>query len=101
MYYGRINDDEPLLPSIMDLVTSVRRWNPLVLGTGDDSGSGDDAGAKKVGTRWLAGWLAVRCVHCVGCFVGRHVCVQHVQSGQCKVSWRQVGQHLGACLSHT
>lgn len=73
IYYGRISDDEPLLPSIMDLVTSVRRWNPQVLGTGDDGGSADD-GAKKVrrGTAGPGGRRGWRGVDQCGCVVERH-----------------------------
>ncbi|KAI8470132.1 MAG: hypothetical protein J3K34DRAFT_469371 [Monoraphidium minutum] len=48
IYFGRITDGEPLLSSVMDLVTSVRRWNPAVLGTGDDAEGGDDGGATKL-----------------------------------------------------
>ncbi|GBF95627.1 UDP-glucose:glyco glucosyltransferase [Raphidocelis subcapitata] len=46
IYFGRIGEGEPLLPSIMELSTTVRRWNPAVLGGGDDDGA--EEGAKKI-----------------------------------------------------
>jgi len=61
VYYGRLSDDEPILASLMELTTSVRRWNPTVLGVGDDGeGAGAEGGATKVGGRgWLWGLGAV------------------------------------------
>jgi hypothetical protein len=55
----------------MDLVTSVRRWNPAVLGAGDDEGEGEEGGALKVGRGGVCECLRVcvcarMCVHLIG-----------------------------------
>lgn len=44
LYYGRLDDDGPILEQMLDAATSVRRWNPAVL-AGDDESSATKVGA--------------------------------------------------------
>eukprot|EP00878_Enallax_costatus_P030698 GHUV01033475.1.p1 GENE.GHUV01033475.1~~GHUV01033475.1.p1 ORF type:complete len:1023 (+),score=330.57 GHUV01033475.1:219-3287(+) len=37
IYFGRIDDEQSVLESVMELMLSVGRWNPRVLGMDDDS----------------------------------------------------------------
>lgn len=46
LYFGRIDPGEPVIESLMELLLSVRRWNPRVLGMDDDAGS-DKVRARK------------------------------------------------------
>uniref|UniRef100_A0A383VGR8 UDP-glucose:glycoprotein glucosyltransferase n=1 Tax=Tetradesmus obliquus TaxID=3088 RepID=A0A383VGR8_TETOB len=36
IYFGRIDGEEPVIESVMELLVSVRHWNPRVLGMDDD-----------------------------------------------------------------
>ncbi|WIA20770.1 hypothetical protein OEZ85_005134 [Tetradesmus obliquus] len=36
IYFGRIDGEEPVIESLMELLVSVRHWNPRVLGMDDD-----------------------------------------------------------------
>ncbi len=37
LYYGRLSDDENMLDAIMEMGHAVKRWNPAILATDEDS----------------------------------------------------------------
>jgi hypothetical protein len=44
IYFGRLDDEQSVLESLLELGQSVRRWNPRVLGgSGDDPAAGGEA----------------------------------------------------------
>jgi hypothetical protein len=61
IYFGRLDDEQSVVESLLEMHQSVGRWNPRVLGVGDSSSSEADA---QTVSMWLCMWLCV-CL-CVG-----------------------------------
>lgn len=66
IYFGRLDDEQSVVESLLDMHQSVGRWNPRVLGVGDSSSSEADAQTVRVCVSVLRALAEGICVDVTG-----------------------------------